>query len=90
MSKSDLKSVIEKFKGTPVVVAGDLILDHYIWGNVNRISPEAPVVVVEMTEESKRLGGAGNVAHNLAALGARPLICGIVGNDEAGTAISTL
>ena len=90
MSKSDLKSVIEKFKGTPVVVAGDLILDHYIWGNVNRISPEAPVVVVEMTEESKRLGGAGNVAHNLAALGARPLICGIVGNDEAGTAISTM
>lgn len=88
--QSDLLAVIERFKGARILVYGDLILDHYIWGKVNRISPEAPVVVVEVTEESKRPGGAGNVANNLAALGAKPVICGVVGDDESGRSLLTL
>ena len=87
---ADLLTIIDRFKGARVMVYGDLILDHYIWGKVNRISPEAPVVVVEVTEESKRPGGAGNVANNLAALGARPVICGVVGDDEWGRSLLTL
>lgn len=86
----DLISVIDRFAGARILVYGDLILDHYIWGKVNRISPEAPVVVVEVTEESKRPGGAGNVANNLAALGAKPVICGVVGDDDYGKSLLTL
>lgn len=79
-----LLDCIERFRDTPVLVMGDLILDHYVWGKVNRISPEAPVVVVQVTEESKRAGGAGNVAANLLSLGARVSVCGIVGDDDNG------
>lgn len=83
-SSTRLKEVIERFTGTPVVVVGDLIVDHYIWGKVNRISPEAPVVVVEVTKEDRRLGGAGNVARNLSTLGAQVSVCGVVGDDDSG------
>ena len=75
---------LDKFGNVPIVVVGDLILDHYIWGRVDRISPEAPVVVVNMVEENKRLGGAGNVAHNLVSLGAKVTLCGVVGDDQNG------
>jgi D-beta-D-heptose 7-phosphate kinase/D-beta-D-heptose 1-phosphate adenosyltransferase len=86
----ELKEAMAGFAGVPMLVVGDLILDHYIWGRVNRISPEAPVVVVEMTEESKRLGGAGNVAANLLALGAEVHVCGVVGEDPAGSEMLAL
>ncbi|MBM4286210.1 MAG: D-glycero-beta-D-manno-heptose-7-phosphate kinase [Deltaproteobacteria bacterium] len=66
-----------------VLVAGDFMLDEYIWGRVDRISPEAPVVVVEVERESSTLGGAGNVVNNLAALGARVEVLGLVGEDDA-------
>lgn len=82
-----LTSIIDRFVGTPVVVVGDLIVDHYIWGKVNRISPEAPVVVVHVTREDRRLGGAGNVARNLAALGANVSVCGVVGDDDQGRSL---
>jgi len=72
------------------VVVGDLFLDHYIWGKVSRISPEAPVVVVNVTSEDRRLGGAGNVAHNLSTLGAKVSMCGVVGDDEHGRLLITL
>src|SRR6187399_2060452 len=75
---------IARFKGRRVAVLGDLMLDRYLWGRVDRISPEAPVPVVEIERESDSLGGAGNVAANLAALGAAPVLCGVVGEDEAG------
>jgi D-beta-D-heptose 7-phosphate kinase/D-beta-D-heptose 1-phosphate adenosyltransferase len=63
------------------MVLGDLMIDHYLWGRAERISPEAPVPVVEVQRESSSLGGAGNVAANLAALGARPVLVGLVGVD---------
>ncbi|WP_121022612.1 D-glycero-beta-D-manno-heptose-7-phosphate kinase [Helicobacter vulpis] len=66
-----------------IVVVGDIIVDHYVWGTSERLSPEAPVQVVEVREENYRLGGAGNVADNLVALGARVSVCGVVGADEA-------
>ncbi len=79
-----LARVIRNFKKKRVLVLGDLMLDRYIWGNVSRISPEAPVPVVEVHRESSCLGGAGNVAQNLISLGASPLLVGIVGDDEEG------
>lgn len=76
--------VIRKFKTKKVLVLGDLMLDRYIWGVVSRISPEAPVPVVEVQKDSLCLGGAGNVAQNLHGLGATPLLTGVVGNDPEG------
>ena len=67
-----------------ILVIGDLMVDHYIWGKCNRISPEAPVQVVNVKEESNRLGGACNVAANLIAFGAKVSLCGIIGKDEFG------
>jgi rfaE bifunctional protein kinase chain/domain len=66
------------------LVIGDVMIDTYQWGKVNRISPEAPVPVLELEKTEHRLGGASNVALNLLALGAKPLICSVIGEDEAG------
>jgi len=79
-----LPQLLSKFGDQPVVVTGDLMLDQFIWGEVDRISPEAPVPVVKISRESFHLGGAANVASNLSTLGARPLLIGITGRDEAG------
>ena len=73
-----------KFKGRRVLVLGDLMLDRYIWGDVSRISPEAPVPVVEVRKSTSSLGGAGNVSQNLESLGGAPLLVGVVGDDEEG------
>lgn len=67
-----------------ILVLGDLMLDRYLWGRVSRISPEAPVPIVDIEEEEIRLGGAGNVANNLIGLGAIPVISGVVGDDDWG------
>src|SRR6478609_4896789 len=82
---TDLRALLAKAKGRSVLVVGDLMLDHFVIGRVERISPEAPVPVVQFHHESFRLGGAANVAHNVAALGGRVEIAGIVGNDAEGT-----
>ena len=79
-----LSSLVGRFKGKKIIVLGDLMLDKYIWGNVVRISPEAPVPVVEVEKDSSCLGGAGNVSHNLETLGAIPLPVGVVGDDPEG------
>jgi len=71
-------------RGRRVAVVGDLMLDEWLWGRVRRISPEAPVPVVEVQDHSYSLGGAGNVASNLAALGAEVAVIGVVGDDDAG------
>ena len=71
-------------------VLGDLMLDRYVWGTTTRLSPEAPVPVVDFVSQSDRLGGAGNVAANLAALGARVQMFGAIGTDEAGKALQNL
>lgn len=76
--------LIQRFPESGVLVVGDLILDHYIWGKVSRISPEAPVPVVHVHSESLHLGGAANVFNNIVSLGGQADICGIVGNDEGG------
>lgn len=77
------RDLVEKFKGRSILVLGDVMLDRYLWGNVRRISPEAPVPIVEVESETVRLGGAANVAHNVAALGGRPILAGVTGRDHA-------
>jgi len=76
--------LLSRLAGRTLLVVGDLMLDHFLIGAVERISPEAPVPVVRFDHESYRLGGAANVAHNAAALGARVQVVGLVGKDEAG------
>lgn len=71
--------------GCEIAVVGDVMLDRYFWGSVHRVSPEAPVPVVDVDAESFHLGGAANVAGNLRGLGATPLLCGVVGDDTSGT-----
>lgn len=73
-----------------VLVVGDLMLDRYLWGDVERISPEAPVPVVRLSRETERLGGAGNVAANLAGLGLRPVLAGYVGADADGERLARM
>jgi len=76
--------------GTPVLVLGDVMLDHYLAGEVERISPEAPVPVLLVESERHLLGGAGNVARNIAALGGKPELISVVGDDDPGRAIGKL
>lgn len=76
--------------GRRVLVVGDVMLDRFVWGEVERISPEAPVPIVRVVRETHRLGGAANVAANLAALGARPRVAGFVGADAAGEQIASM
>ncbi len=76
-----LRERVARFAGRRLLVLGDLMLDHYLWGRSDRISPEAPVPVVEVERETSSLGGAGNVAANLRALGAEPVLVGVVGQD---------
>ncbi len=82
-----LKRLIPRLRGKRVGVLGDLMLDRYLWGTASRLSPEAAVPVVDFAEQSECLGGAGNVAANLAALGARVEAFGVIGKDEAGEAL---
>ncbi len=79
-----MQTIVQDFKKKRVIVLGDLMMDKYIWGNVSRISPEAPVPVVEVKKDTLCLGGAGNVGHNLETLGAFPLSVGVVGSDKEG------
>lgn len=78
-----LRQIVDKFAGKKVLVIGDVMIDKYIIGNVSRISPEAPVQVVNVTKENYVPGGAANVASNAAALGCKAVIIGLVGNDIA-------
>lgn len=89
-SKKQLLEIIKKFRETRILVLGDVMADHYIWGDVERISPEAPVPVVRVRREEHLLGGAANVAANLRALGARVSLASIVGDDAAGRQIRTM
>jgi rfaE bifunctional protein kinase chain/domain len=90
VSKGNARSIVEGFAGTQVLVLGDVMVDAYLWGKVDRISPEAPVPVVHVTKRSARLGGAANVARNLHALGAKPLVVSIVGDDDNASIIEKL
>lgn len=81
---------IPRFRGCPVLVVGDLMLDEFVWGNVARISPEAPVPVVEVQRRTFVAGGAANTAANIAALGGRPILAGLTGDDANGDRVSEL
>lgn len=82
-----LKSLVAQFRGLRIGVVGDLMLDRYLWGTATRLSPEAAVPVVDFAEQSECLGGAGNVAANLVALGAQVALFGVTGEDEAAAAL---
>jgi D-beta-D-heptose 7-phosphate kinase/D-beta-D-heptose 1-phosphate adenosyltransferase len=82
-----LKRLIPRLRGKRIGVLGDLMLDRYLWGTASRLSPEAAVPIVNFVEQSDWLGGAGNVAANLAALGAKVEAFGAIGTDEAGRAL---
>ena len=84
------KDLFDKFNGLRILVIGDVMLDAYVMGKVNRISPEAPVPIVSLENEDARIGGAGNVALNLLALGAKPVICGVIGEDSSGDKLLNL
>jgi len=86
-SRSRLKRLIPRLRGKRIGVLGDLMLDRYLGGTASRLSPEAAVPVVDFVEQSECLGGAGNVAANIAALGARVEAFGVIGNDEPGRAL---
>lgn len=86
-SLAHLVPLVEKFSTVRVVVLGDIMQDIFIWGKVKRISPEAPVPVVEVQRQTAMLGGAANVVHNLRALGAGAGLAGVVGDDAAGRAV---
>ena len=81
---NELTEYIGRFPETNILVIGDIILDEYIWGDVSRISPEAPVPVVAVKEETKMLGGAANVINNICSLGGKSVLCGVIGEDETG------
>ena len=89
-TRERLLEAVERFPRVRVLVVGDLILDVFIWGQVRRISPEAPVPVVEVRQETRLLGGAANVVHNLADLGGQVLVSGIIGEDSAGSRLCEL
>ncbi len=82
--KALLQDAVDGFHRARILVLGDVMLDRYLWGKVSRISPEAPVPVVDVQGETKTLGGAGNVINNIFSLGARPVLCGVIGDDATG------
>ncbi len=87
---SSIQMSVDKLASSTVVVVGDLMLDRFVWGEVSRISPEAPVPVVAVNRETSLLGGAANVAHNIISLGGRCLLAGLVGRDSAGESIISM
>lgn len=78
----DIKQIFKSFNKLNVLVIGDVMIDSYMWGNVTRISPEAPVPIVAINKKENRLGGAANVALNIQAMGANPILCSVIGDDE--------
>ncbi len=81
MDKNAVSDLFRKFESLTIVVIGDVMIDSYLWGKVDRISPEAPVPVVSSTRKENRLGGAANVALNLKSLGAKAVMCSVIGSD---------
>jgi D-beta-D-heptose 7-phosphate kinase/D-beta-D-heptose 1-phosphate adenosyltransferase len=90
MSLTDVRQLLAAARKTRVLVVGDIMLDHFIWGRVSRISPEAPVPVVDLERESFMPGGAANVARNLSALGAACELFGVIGRDHAAHQLKEL
>jgi rfaE bifunctional protein kinase chain/domain len=86
----NFKELFDKFNGLRILVIGDVMMDTYVLGKVTRISPEAPVPIISLENEDERIGGAGNVALNLVALGAKPIIASVFGADSNGKKLTDL
>jgi len=84
MTRKELSQIFDSFDDMHILIVGDVMIDSYLWGDVSRISPEAPVPIIATTGRENRLGGAANVALNIQALGATPIMCSVIGNDESG------
>lgn len=85
-----MKETFGRFNNLNILIIGDVMMDSYLWGSVDRISPEAPVPVISVKKRENRLGGAANVALNVQSLGASPIICSVIGNDQEGDAFVNL
>ena len=90
ISTETISKLFSEFNNLKALVIGDVMVDSYIWGIVNRVSPEAPVPIVEVKKRENRLGGAANVRLNLKALGATPILCSVIGNDQRGNDFTAL
>jgi rfaE bifunctional protein kinase chain/domain len=90
VAATDPRTIADAFGRTTALVVGDVMVDAYLWGRVDRISPEAPVPVVQVTRRSARLGGAANVARNLHALRARPIVVSVIGDDDHARTLEQL
>lgn len=90
MDSKQLHQLFTSFNKLNVLIVGDVMLDSYVWGSVNRISPEAPVPIVASQKRENRLGGAANVALNIKAMGAKPILCSVIGNDSNGKLFAQL
>ena len=84
VGKTEIQQLFDKFSKVTAVVIGDAMVDSYLWGKVDRVSPEAPIPIVSVTKKENRLGGAANVSLNLQALGATPLLFSVTGDDDKG------
>lgn len=84
VKKEHIREIFKSFNNLNVLIIGDVMIDSYMWGKVNRISPEAPVPIVTVHKKEKRLGGAANVALNIQAMGANPILCSVIGIDVEG------
>ncbi|HRD38165.1 MAG TPA: bifunctional ADP-heptose synthase [Bacteroidia bacterium] len=90
IKKDHIREIFKSFNNLNVLIIGDVMVDSYMWGKVNRISPEAPVPIVAVNKKERRLGGAANVALNIQALGANPILCSVIGVDYEGMAFLDL
>jgi len=90
MADTELISLVEKLPEARLLCVGDVMLDHYVYGGVERVSPEAPIPILRVERESRTLGGAGNVLRNLQALGVRPCFVSVVGSDATGREVQRL
>jgi rfaE bifunctional protein kinase chain/domain len=90
IKKEHIREIFKSFNNLNVLIIGDVMVDSYLWGKVNRISPEAPVPIVTVKNKERRLGGAANVALNIQALGANPILCSVIGVDIEGQAFMEL
>ena len=90
MDAQELENTFQQFDSLKALVIGDVMVDAYIWGNVSRMSPEAPVPVLDIDQRENRLGGAANVGINIKALGATPIICSVIGDDEKSVVFQQL
>ena len=90
IKKDRVRDIFKSFNNLNVLIIGDVMIDSYLWGKVSRISPEAPVPIVAVAKKERRLGGAANVALNIQALGANPILCSVIGVDYEGQAFMDL